>query len=173
MHCRQSRSCGIPVSKCSTVCSSLDCRRLTAQPPPPTPSHVAAANALSTRQLVRKTCVQVLRRLQLSRLPSTDSAAASTDAASTDAVARGGSRSSVDTGIGAENPCPTCSADCSSLGCRRPTAPPPPPTPSKLSPNAPATAALSTAADRHRSRLHQHSHTWWHTMHCRHSHQRG
>ena len=83
-----------------------------------------------------------LRGLQLSPLPSADTAAASTDTET-----RGGSQTTVETAVGEESCVDKCSADSSSLHCRRLT----PPTPTHvvaadpLSTSAPPTPALSAA----------------------------
>ena len=68
-----------------------------------------------------------LRGLQLSPLPSAD-----TTAASTDTETRGGSQTTVETAVGEESCVDKCSADSSSLHCRRLTPPPPPPTPTHV-----------------------------------------
>ena len=41
------------MTRCFADCSSLHCRRLTPLPPPPTPTQVAAVDALSTLLSVR------------------------------------------------------------------------------------------------------------------------
>ena len=100
------------VSKCSADSCSLHCRRLTPPPPPMTRTHVAQPMH----------CRQVLRRLQLSPLPSADTANEST--AETDT--HGGIRSTLDTAVCNESCVERCSAASSSLHCRRLTPPPPP-----------------------------------------------
>ena len=123
-------SCMQLTSKCSADCSSLHCRRVMQPPPPPTPTHAWWPLILlsihrhrhtrgSSRSTVdaavgEETCVQLLRRLQLSPLPATDATAASTET-DTRVVAvdllsihrhqhtRGSSRSTVDTAVGEES----------------------------------------------------------------------
>ena len=77
-----------------------------------------------------------LRGLQLSPLPSAD-----TTAASTDTETRGGSQTTVETAVGEESCVDKCSADSSSLHCRRLTLPPPPLTPKRVAAAAPLSAS--------------------------------
>ena len=86
------------MSKCSADCSTLDCRRLhTTAASTDTDTRGGSRSTVDTA-VGEESCVQVLRRLQHSRLPSTH-----TTAASTDTDTRGGSRSTVDTAVGEES----------------------------------------------------------------------
>ena len=72
------------MSKCSAVCSTPDCRRLTPRPllppPPLAPTHVhsGSRSAVDTAVGEDSCIVHVHQRLQHSRLPSTDTTTATT-----------------------------------------------------------------------------------------------